>query len=211
MAKLQMRSHIRAFTAIATCAFLPGCVWAWRYERIEAPSRDAVYFKTICRGAFGPPSTIYYPFNGIFISVDLEFIQLGLHLPSGTTTQLNGNTIHIVGWTTAGPYDRTVKIRAFRQGSAGSIDASEFTGLSDPYTSADDLGPFNGLSVGNRYVWHLFLGVRDQNPERIESLPDDLRRGSIELPSMTINGTRYEPQTLSFGRRSHVGANAINC
>lgn len=202
---------MRTLAAAVTCAFLSGCVWGWRYEQLQAPNAGAVYFKNICRGSSGPPSTIYYPFHGIFISLDLEFVQLGLHLPSGTTAQLNGNTIHIVASTAAGTYDRTVKIRPFRQGSTGDNDPPEFRGLSDPYSSPDDLGPFEGESVGDKYVWHLFLGVLDQNPERSVSLPDDLLRGTIELPSMTINGTRYEAQTLSFSRRSYVGLTPINC
>lgn len=78
IARVRKRSYTGVVAAIAICAVLSSCVWAWRYERLEAPNGigDAVYFKNVCGGGFGPPSTIYYPFHGSFVSVDLEFVPL---------------------------------------------------------------------------------------------------------------------------------------
>jgi hypothetical protein len=79
---------------LLTSTLLTACFpMSWTYERIEAP--DAKYFKSVCRGTVGPPSTVYYPFHGIYISLDYRFTSFGLHIPEGMTVQLNDNTITV--------------------------------------------------------------------------------------------------------------------
>jgi hypothetical protein len=178
------------------------------YERIDAP--DAVRFKSICRGTVGPPSTVYYPYHGIYISLDYSSTRFGLHVPEGMTVQLNDNTIKVNGTSKSGPVQKTVHFKAFPQGAGGNDDPPEFA-VSSPYTSPDTLGPFEGRSVGNRYVYYFFMGVDDDHPNRMVSLPFDLIEGTIELPAITINGQRFEPQTLPFKQTKFFEISPVNC
>jgi hypothetical protein len=97
------------------------------YERIEAP--DARYLRVVCRGSVGPPSTAYYPFHGIFISLNFSSTEFGLHVPKGLTVQLNDDKIHIKGFSKTAQFGKTVNISAFRQGSSGNGDPPEFRAL----------------------------------------------------------------------------------
>ena len=189
---------------------LSGCVpIISQYPRIEAS--DAVYYRSGCRGGSGPPSVVYYPFHGIFISFDLRYMRLGLHVPAGTTVQLNNPTLRLVGLTDTGAVDLSVQIKAFRHGALGGGNPPEFMALPDPFTSPDNFGPLSGSSKNDRYVWFLFLGIDGQNPQRTALPPKGLVRGTIELPSITINGQRYEPQVLPFDRESYSELSPINC
>jgi hypothetical protein len=109
------------------------------YERIDAP--DAKYFKSICHASFGPPSTVYYPFHGIYISLSYTFATLGLHIPEGMTVQLIDNTITVNGVSKSGPVQATVHFKARPRGANGNGDPPEFA-VSAPFTPADTLGPF---------------------------------------------------------------------
>jgi hypothetical protein len=134
-----------------------------------------------------------------------------LHLPDGTTTQLNDDTIRISGTSKAGQFDQRVPIKAAKQGSVGDRDPAGFRTLPDPYTSPDDRGPFVGSSRGNAYVYHLFMGIDENSPGHIASLPRDLLEGTMELPPMTINGHRYERQVLTFKRTAFFAFTPVNC
>jgi hypothetical protein len=140
------------------CACVP---MSSTYERIDAP--DAVRFKNICRGSVGPPSTVYYPFHGIYISLNFSSTMLGLHIPEGMTAKLTDNTIKVEGESKSGHVQKIVHFKAFRPGAAGYNDPPEFS-VPAPYTSADDLGPFEGRSIGNRYLL-LFHGRRRESPQ----------------------------------------------
>jgi hypothetical protein len=178
------------------------------YEHIDAPG--AMYFKNTCRGTVGPPSTVYYPFHGIYISVNFDSTTFGLHIPEGMTVQLSDNTITVNGVGKSGPVQTTVHFKAYPRGAAGNNDPVEFA-VSAPYTSPDNLGPFEGRSVGGRYVYYLFMGADDNRPNRLISPPFDLTEGTIELPAMTINGQHYGPQTLPFKQMKFSEISPINC
>jgi hypothetical protein len=81
------------------------------YEHIDAPG--AVYFKNICRGTVGPPSTVYYPFHGIYISLDYTFTTFGLRIPEGMTVQLIDNKITVSGVGNTGPVQATIHFKAW--------------------------------------------------------------------------------------------------
>jgi hypothetical protein len=181
---------------------------SWTYEHIDAP--DAKYFKSICRATVGPPSTVYYPYHGIYISLNFTFTSFGLHIPEGMTVQLNDNTINVNGVSQSGPVQRTVHFKSFPQGAGGNNDPPEFA-VRAPDTRPDELGPFEGRSVGNRYVYYFFMGVDDDRPNRTVSLPFDLTEGTIELPAMTINGQRYERQVLPFKQTKYPEISPVNC
>jgi len=194
-----------AITSCLTAACVP---MSWTYERIDAPG--AVYFKNICRGTVGAPSTVYYPFHGIFISLDYTFTTLGLHIPEGMTVQLTDNKITVNGVAKSGPVQTTVNFKAYPRGAGGNNDPPDFA-LSATYTSADALGPFEGRSVGGRYVYYLFMGADDNRPNRLISPPFGLTDGTIELPAMIINGQRYERQILPFKQTSYSAISPVNC
>jgi hypothetical protein len=203
-----MRS-LRIMLALTGCLTASACVpMSSTYERIDAS--DAVHIKNVCRGTVGPPSTVYYPYHGIYISLDFSSTQFGLHIPEGMTVQLNDNTIKIDGVSQSGHLEQSVHIKRFKQGAAGNNDPPQF-GVTAPYTSPDDLGPFEGRSVGNRYVYYFFMGVDEILPNRTVSLPFDLLYGTIELPAMTINAQRYERQTLPFKQTSYFEISPVNC
>jgi hypothetical protein len=189
--------------------FLTGCVpMSSTYERIDAP--DAKYFKSICRATVGPPSTVYYPYHGIYISLNFSSTRFGLHIPEGMTVQLDDNAIKVYGVSKSGPIQKTVHFKAFPQGAGGNDDPPQFA-VRAPYTSPGTLGPFEGRSVGDRYVYYFFMGVDDDQPNRMVSLPFDLTEGTIELPAMTINGQHFEPQILPFKQTKYSEISPINC
>jgi hypothetical protein len=199
----------RRISLLLSSALLTACFpMSTTYERIDAP--DAKYFKSICHATIGPPSTVYYPYHGIYISLNFTFTSFGLHIPEGMTVQLNDNTIKVTGVSAAGPVERTVHFKAFPQGSGGNNDPPEFA-VRAPYTSRDALGPFEGSSVGNRYVYYFFNGVDDDHSNRMVSLPIDLTEGTIELPAMTINGQHYERQILPFKQAKYFEISPVNC
>ena len=205
---MQVKQLLRLMLLLLGCLIASACVpMSSTYERIESP--DALRFKDICRGTVGPPSTVYFPFHGIYISMNFSSTAFGLHIPEGITVQLNDNTVNIDGVSKSGPMQRTVHIKLFKHGAAGNNDPPEF-GVSS-YTSRDDLGPFEGRSVGTHHVYYFFMGVDEVLPNRTVSLPFDLLEGTIELPAITINGQRYERQTLPFKQTSYFEISPVNC
>jgi hypothetical protein len=200
-----LRSSIGAFSILLTA-----CVpVSSHYERIEVP--DAVRFKNTCGGTVGPPSTVYYPFHGIYISLNYSATNFGLHIPEGMTVQLSDNVVKIRGLSTAGEVQKAVHIKVFKQGAGGNNDPPELRGLTPNYAASGDLGPFEGASVGNRHIYVFFMGIDDNHPNRIASVPFDLTEGTIELPAMTINGQRYEPQILPFKQTKYFEISPVNC
>ena len=178
------------------------------YEHIDAPG--AVYFKDICRGTIGPPSTVYYPFHGIYISLNYTFTTFGLHIPEGMTVQLADNAIKVSGISSSGPAQTVIHFKAHPRGAAGNNDPVEFS-VSAPDIAPDYLGPFEGRSVGNRYVYYLFLGTDDDRYSHLKSPPFHLTEGTIELPAMIINGIRYDSQILSFKQTKYFEISPVNC
>jgi hypothetical protein len=182
------------------------------YQRLEVPG--ARYFRGGCYGSYGPPSIVYYPYHGIFISLDItSTIALGIHLPAGTEVQLNAETVRITGVTQNGPVDVSLPIRAARQGALGNRNPPEFQGLRDPFTSPDNFGPLAGASESGRHIWYSFVSETDSGgtARRLTQTPLGLLRGTVELPPMTINGVEYGPQTLPFERREYAGTIPVNC
>lgn len=199
---------------LCTALVLQGCVpWGYSYERIEAP--EAVYFKSSCWGGVGPPSLVYYPFHGIFISLGLNPIQLGLHVPAGATAALNGATLAVFGRTNGGDVRMTIDIRASPHSYVGSSDPKEFGALPDPFKSDTTFGPLNGASRDERSVWYLFTERIKSPPSAgvltTEQLVDRIIEGSVKLPAITVNGKLYDPEVLPFKRESWVAVMPVNC
>jgi hypothetical protein len=192
---------------VTLCA--TGCVpMDGHYRRIEAP--NAQYFKDSCFGGAGPESLIYYPFHGVYISLNVSSrIRLGLHLPEGATAQMNDNVIVIRGRTESQSIERTFKIEATWHGSLGSNDPRQFPMTPDPFTSKGNLGPLYGATHDGRYQWYMFVAVDNMGRHAVFS--DDLLEGTVELPSMTINGVTYGRQRLPFKRFTYTELAPANC
>ena len=88
---------------------LAGCVpYVTTYPKIQAP--NASYLHPGCQAELSPNSMVYYPFHGIYISIDGS--RFGLHIPSATVVELNGKTIEIAGVIGTTPYRTTLNLRA---------------------------------------------------------------------------------------------------
>ena len=201
---------VRSCVAVLVYLGLSGCLpMRYPYEHIEVA--DARYFQSICYHTFGPPSVAYYPFHGIFISLDVtNTVELGLHLPAGTTVELKGNAVRIIGSADSGPIDTTVPIRAFRHEYVRKSDPLEFS-RRDPFTSADNFGPLIGDTSDGRNLWYEFVSVTSEPRPHIIPTPRELIRGTIELPPIMINGQSYQAQPIPFERRVHTELSPINC
>ena len=204
---------IRVGVVIGVGATVGGCVpTVSGYLKIEAP--EARYLERSCNAGIGLPSIVYYPYHGVFISLDItDEVDLGVHVPAGSTARLEGNRVRISGTNRQGPVEFSVSIWATAQGAVGSIQPPEFLGLPDPFTSRDYFGPLQGGSRDGHYLWYFFVAetAAGEGPVRIIPTPRGLQRGTVELPAMTINGQHYEPQVLHFERHVHAVLNALNC
>jgi len=215
---LATRGHLYAMpirkriVAILSASILSqGCVpFVGHYVRIEASG--ATYLKSTCSGSVGMPNITYYPFNGIFISINLYPVLLGLHVPSGATVQLEKDTIKITASTKDGIVDLAVRLKPAPHQAIGTNSPPEFRRLPDPFDSnATPLGPFVGESSNGYYRWYLFVSTDEQNPRLFVSAPGGILRGTIEIPPMIVNGRHYAAQTLTFSRASYAGVLPVNC
>jgi hypothetical protein len=154
----------------------------------------------------------YYPFHGIYISIDLTAARFGLHIPSGTAVQLNGRTISVDGEIGTNPYKATFLLKAASHASIGTgAEPPEFMASIDHYTSPDNFGPLEGGGDGSYLLWYLYLVVSPQDPRQPARVSTALTEGTVEIPSMTIDGHTYESQKLTFKRVRFVGLAAANC
>ena len=157
------------------------------------------------------PSVAYYPFHGIFISLDLtNIVELGLHVPAGTTVELNGSTVHMTGIADSGPIDTTIPIRAARHDYVRKNDPLAFSAR-DTFTAADNFGPLLGDTSNGRDLWYSFISETSEPVPHYIRTPNGLIRGTVELPPITINGQSYEAQSIRFERRVHTEVSPVNC
>ena len=190
-----------------------GCVpTVSAYLKIEAP--EARYLQRSCNAGIGLPSVVYYPYHGVLISLDItDEVDLGVHVPAGSTVQLENNRVRISGTSRQGPLEFSVSIWAALHGAVGSIQPREFHDFPDPFTSRDYFGPLQGGSHDGHHLWYFFVAesAPGEGQVRIIPTPRGLQQGTVELPAMTINGQYYEPQILHFERHVHAVLDAINC
>ena len=137
-------------------------------------------------------------------------VALGLHLPAGTTVELNGNTVHITGSADSGPIDVTIPIRAARHDYVNRWDPLQ-ANAGNTFTSADNFGPLLGDTSDGRNLWYSFVSETSEPIPHLIRMPSGLIRGTVELPPITINGQRCEAQSIPIERRVHYGIMPINC
>lgn len=211
MARIRSNSFPKVSALTLAVVLLSGCVpYTTTYPKIQVA--DAKYFHPGCGAEFGSGSMVYYPFHGIYISIDLRAARFGLHIPSETVVQLNGRTIQIDGVIGTTAYKATFDLKAASHASIGTgAEPPEFMASVDHYTTPDNLGPLEGGSDGKYLLWYLYLVVSQQDPRQPARISTEVTEGSVEIPSMTINGQTYESQKLKFIRERFVGLAAVNC
>jgi hypothetical protein len=179
------------------------------YHRVDVP--DAVYFRDACYANAGPPSVAYYPFHGIYVSINLNPLEVGLHLPAETTASFETDRVHINGSTAQGEVSIDAYLTAAPHGSLGSGIPKAFLGVPDPYRPNLGLGPYVGASHHNRYRWYLFQGLATRSPQRSAWVKSEVRNGTVTLPPIVINGHRYPAQAIPFVRMSSFEISPVNC
>jgi hypothetical protein len=147
-------------------------------------------------------SLVYYRYHGIYISVNSTHLRFGLHVEPGTTVEINGSTIRLQGRTKTGPYDESFPLRA--------DEHSSFSKPPQPFypesgSASYGFGPLLGDRQRGAPIWYRYNAYIDADPTRVFVLPPNLLSGTITLPSLTINGTRYESQTLTFQKTFFFG------
>jgi hypothetical protein len=171
---------------------------------VEAP--DAVYLQGLC-GGFGAPNYAYYPYHGIFVSVNLSPLQLGLHYKTGTTVALHDDAVTISGWRENDPFQLVIHLSPAQHYALGNATPEKFCAMADPMNPGRKSCPSDGRNM----TWAYFLGRDINPPNRSVSVPTDLERAKIVIPAITIDGQTYESQELSIVRKKYVGITPVNC
>jgi len=204
-------SYVKAGFLTLSLIALSGCVPSVaKYARIDVPGAVFVHSDR-CAGKAGAPSLIYYPFNGIHISLNLHVLMIGVHVPVGTVVQLNDTAIRIEGMTDAGPYSATFQLRAVPHSAIFPSGLRAFSGQADPYTSRNNFGPLAGEKEADEVAWYQFVAMDSQDPRLLVRMPQAITKGILHLPSLTINGQMYESQSLSFTLETFVSIESVNC
>ena len=164
---------MRCATALFVCIVglqLSACVpVSWHYAQIEAPG--AVYYQNMCRAGSGPPALVFYPFHGIFISLDIiDAVRLGFHIPKGYTVEVNDKSLRITALDVRGSFEEEYQLRAFKQAALGNGEPPVFLTYPDPYTNTDNFGPLAGGAGDSQSLFYLFLGIKDYGAIRIAPL-----------------------------------------
>ena len=198
----------RVLIPVVACGLYSGCVPVnEQYQRVEVA--DAVYLQGLC-GDSGPPNWAYYPFHGIFISVSLTPLQLGLHYPAGTTVTLDGDTITIRGSRQHELIQLTGHLTPAIHTALGNAAPEDFDDMSDPLDPTGK-SAYHRSSKNRGLVWANFIARDVHAPNRIFPMPKDLEHAKILIPSITINGQKFDPQELSIMRKKYTGITPINC
>jgi hypothetical protein len=190
------------------CCIFSGCVPVGEhYQRAEAP--DAAYLQGLCGGS-GAPNWAYYPFHGIFVSVSLSPLQVGLHYPPETTVRFESDALTISGWRENRPVTISAQLSAAVHAALGNSAPEEFDAMLDPMAASGKSG-YHRSSKGRGLTWANFIGRDTNEPNRIVPVPMDLERGKIVIPAMTISGQTYESQELPIVRKKYSGIIPVNC
>jgi hypothetical protein len=196
------------FVLLMACCLFSGCVpVSEHYQRAEAP--DAAYLQGLCGGS-GAPNWAYYPFHGIFVSVSLSPLQVGLHYPPETTVQFESDALTISGWRENRPVTISAQLSAAVHAALGNSAPEEFDAMLDPMAASGKSG-YRRSSKGRGLTWANFIGRDINEPSRIVPVPMDLERAKIVIPAMKINGQMYEPQELPIVRKKYSGIIPVNC
>jgi hypothetical protein len=196
----------RALALLLVSALSSGCVpIVQHYERAE--TADARYLQGLC-GGYGPADWTYYPFHGIFISVTVSPIHLGLHYPTSTTVELDSDELMINGSRQGTSIHLIYRLRPALHAAVGA--PWRFDAMADPMDPAGRYG-YHRRSKGRDFTWANFLAHEAAPPDRVVAAPHDLEGATIVIPAMTINGQKYGSQELPITRKNYLGVIPVNC
>jgi hypothetical protein len=208
IAKLKPWLRLGKFAALFTLLIFSGCIpVSMHYQRVEEP--QAAYLQGLCGGS-GPPNWAYYPYHGIFNSVSLSPVQVGLHYPHGTTVRFESDALAITGSRNNKPVAIAVKLTAAVHAALGNSAPEQFDGMMDPMDPTRKSGYHRSSKDGDQ-TWANFIGRDADNPDRTVLVPMDLEHVKIVIPAMTINGQTYQSQELSIERKTYTGIIPVNC
>jgi hypothetical protein len=193
-----------AFAFLLVSALSCGCVpIVHHYARAE--TADARYLQAYC-GDYGPADWTYYPFHGIFISVSLSPLHLGLHYPTGTTVELDSNEVTINGSRLGTAVHLIYQLTPTLHAALGNGAPWRLDAMADPMDPAGRYG-YRRTTKGRDFTWANFLAREAPIP----AVPHDLEGATIVVPAMTINGQKYGSQELTITRKNYVGVIPVNC
>src|SRR5580698_9192814 len=85
---------LRPMVAVVICSQI-GCVpIVGSYQRVDVA--DARYLHGIC-SSYGPRNWAYFPYHGIFLSLNLSSLNFGVHYPKTTTVELASDEVTVTG------------------------------------------------------------------------------------------------------------------
>jgi hypothetical protein len=176
-------------------------------EPARHPARPprAQYLQASC-GDYGPADWTYYPFHGIFISVSLSPLHLGLHYPTGTTVELDSNEVTINGSRLGTSVHLIYQLTRTLHAALGSGAPWRLDAMADPMDPAGRYG-YRRTTQGRDFAWANFSA----REALIPAVPHDLGGATIGIPAMTINGKRTSSQELTITRKNYVGIIPVNC
>jgi len=189
----------RVPTVVLSLLALCGCYPSMhKYYRASVPGAE--YRKNNCVGY----TSAYYEYHGIFISLsfgDAGYPLLKVYVPHGTVVQVNDEVMSLRGKTQTGVIDVTMMLQAAFAGldNVGWMRARAAGTRSSP----DNFGPLNASDEPGALAWYAF-GTHTPIPAGVSD-------GTLRLPSLTINGQRYESQSVSFTQKAFVGVLPVNC
>jgi len=197
---------------LTSLVFLAGCFpIVGSYYRLER--QEAKYFGGSCNGNVGPPSGVFFPFHGVFLSASVNevprLVLIGIHVPEGRQVQILDRTLRITDEESGQRKSQVVPLEPARL-RGGNPDPREFRLTTDPFGREDYFGVMRGetrtvkLLFGSEITGHKtyrFHAKLERQPEA----------GSITFPRVSIDGVTYDGPNLPFKKGSHLEISPINC
>jgi hypothetical protein len=212
------------YLVVTVALMLTACVpWTESYTRIER--EGGTYIHEACHGGVGAPVTVFFPYNGIYLSAVIArsamdtpgipgeiMVMVGIHVPEGQKVQLTGKSLQITYFSGNTAVSTLSPLRPTKQDKyyAGAIPYS--FNYPDPFGKEDYFGVLTGGTHETRfflggapreaYKWYMFSATIDSNKTE---------KGSIAFPAMRINGQEVPGPRLPFRKARWFGIMPINC
>ena len=192
---------------LAACLALSACVpMVHSYYKTEYPGAE--HFGEDCTGSAGAPSIAYFPYKGIFMSVDVRKRQhsiiIGFHIPEGKSIQLLGHSITI-SYDTAGRVTKAELKPTDRQ-----FGPYEFWMVPSPFGKEDYFGMLAGETKIKRFL--LAPNVASHKTYLFEASMDiKAKTGTIRFPEVMINDKIYKGPVVHYKKSNSFELSPLNC
>lgn len=205
MKKIIFISFILIFTA---CAPMGKSYYKFKHSGAE-------YFNESCRGSSGVPSIIYFEFNGIYLSAEIdksyEKLKIGVHIPENKTAQLLSKDLKIQLYINDNEKIKILPLVPTKRQEEYSSMPYEFH-TKDPFNEIDYFGKLSGATriikfklVGSdrtAYKWYQYT---------INLNLSNLQKGTIEFPKIKVNNEIFKGPKIQFEENTHIWVAPINC